>query len=249
VEVRESRSEYKGRRLKLLSDCACNLAEIAKYEAFARRSDAYQTETRIGHASDISHIRHLTFDTFDWRRYPAENNPAGEARAWIEAALPLPVADYHRGAVACLYFYSPGRGRGKTHLAAAVAHVAAAYPRSVYFCNEMAWIDRYWSVDLETKRDMTHAAGERAWLTVIDDLGQRENPPASLRNAWYAIFDPRWLKRGWTIITSNWTPDDLLARGTISEATHSRLVQMTGGVIVQFHSGDYRLERHDETDL
>lgn len=247
IEVKLSQAAYKGRRMKLLSDCACVLRPEAA-QAFDRASNAYQAETRSGAASDMRAIRHMTFDTFDWTRYPDANNPAGEARAWIDAVLPLPVADYHDGPVACLYFYSPGKGRGKTHLASAIAHVASAFPRSVTFANEMDWIDRYWAAEFELKRDMTDAAASRSWLTIIDDLGQRENPSAGLRNAWYSVFDTRWLKRGWTLVTSNWTPEQLLERGTINEATHSRLRQMMNGVIVQFYSGDYRLESANRDD-
>ena len=72
-------------------------------------------------------------------------------------------------------------------------------------------------------------------------MGDRENTPPGLRDAWYDLIGPRWLKRGWTIITSNCTLDELAARGTIDDRVYSRLYQMTGGKIVTFDGADQRL--------
>ena len=72
-------------------------------------------------------------------------------------------------------------------------------------------------------------------------MGSRENTPAGLRDFWYDLIGPRWLKRGWTIITSNHTLDELASRGTIDDRVYSRLVQMTGGKIVTFDGADQRL--------
>jgi len=83
---------------------------------------------------------------------------------------------------------------------------------------------------------------QRHWLTVIDDLGQKERASDTLRDAWYNVINPRWLKRGWLICTSNWTPDELVERGTINAATYSRLVQMTHGKFLTFDGADQRLQ-------
>lgn len=113
--------------------------------------------------------------------------------------------------------------------------------RLVAFADETAYIERYWAAPMEEKAKLSALPGERAWLTVLDDLGQRESTGPGLRDAWYDVVNPRWLKRGWTVITSNWTPDELLARGTINEATYSRIVQMTRGQLVTFTGNDQRL--------
>lgn len=184
----------------------------------------------------------MTLETFDASRYPAEGNPLTEGRRWVDATLDAPVGDYHRGPAVVLYLYSPGKGRGKTHLAAALAGLVHAAGRLVYFADEIGYIERYWAAALEDKAALSQLAGERAFLTVIDDMGQRERTTESLRDAWYAVFNPRWLKRGWTIVTSNYTPSELRQRGTINDATLSRLTQMCGGRMLVFQSGDYRQE-------
>jgi len=245
IELRQTKAVWKGRPMRFWSDCSCIDRGIKKYEEQRDAAGAYQAEQRSegGPArSDLRSVKHMTFATFDTSRYPAAGNPAAEARAWLAEALPEPYADYHRGAPACLYFYSAGKGRGKTHLAAAVASEAHAAGKVTFFADEIGYIERYWSLGLEAKAELSKTAGVSAWLTVVDDLGQRERATDTLRDAWYAVFNPRWLKRGWTVVTSNYTPDELLRRGTINDATYSRLVQMCGGQLVAFDGGDYRME-------
>lgn len=93
---------------------------------------------------------------------------------------------------------------------------------------------------MESKAQMSELPA-RAWLTVFDDMGQRESTGAGLRDAWQDLINLRHGRRGWTVITSNWKPDQLVERGTISEATYSRIVQMTHGKIYTFEGLDQRL--------
>lgn len=242
IQLRETIASFQGKHLRYWSDCACVGVATDEYERRKAESETYQAQARGGAVSDTRAVKHMTFATFDATRYPPLNNPATEARAWLDSALSQPVANYTQGAVCCLYLHSAGKGRGKTHLAAAIAAEAQTAGRVVYFADEISYIERYWAADLEAKAGLSQLAGTGAWLTVIDDLGQRERATDSLRDAWYAVFNPRWLKRGWTVITSNYTPPELLSRGTINEATYSRIAQMTSSVIISFESSDYRME-------
>jgi hypothetical protein len=60
----------------------------------------------------------------------------------------------------------------------------------------LAYIERYWATPLEERARLSVRPSEWAWLTVLDDLGQRESTGPGLRDAWYDIINPRWLKRG-----------------------------------------------------
>jgi DNA replication protein DnaC len=241
IQLRETKAAWKGKRLRYWSDCRCIGLSIEAAERAQQDSARYQAQAR-GITSDLAAIRRYTFDTFDGSRYPAGTNPLFEARSWLDAALPESVADYEQGAVCCLFLYSARKGTGKTHLAGAIANAAEAAGRLVSFADEIAFIDRYWAADFEARETLANTAGHTAWLTVVDDLGQRENAPASLRDAWYDVLNRRYLRRGWTVITSNYTPPELLARGTINEATYSRIAHMTHSVIIPLDSSDYRME-------
>ena len=92
---------------------------------------------------------------------------------------------------------------------------------------------------------MQSLVGDQCWLTVIDDLGKSppNNPTrkSGAQTAWYDIVNRRYLKRGWTIITSNSTLEQLAEQGTINDATYSRLAQMTRRTMIVFIGADYRL--------
>jgi len=230
--------------IRYWSDCSCWLAECDR--AAARNSSAqdhasdYRAEPIL---SDIRAYQAFTLDTFDPSRLTNGDKLVAAGQRWLDQIGGLPFADRsYADPRCCLYFYSAGKGRGKTHLAAALALAARAADKAISIVDEISYAEQYWAADLEHKRDLALAPGQRAWLTVFDDLGSRENTPAGLRDFWYDLIGPRWLKRGWTIITSNWTLDELVARGTIDDRVYSRLNQMTGGKLVTFDGVDQRLE-------
>jgi hypothetical protein len=240
LTLRETAAAFRGKRLRYWSDCTCVTNWVAAYEQQRDGSAAYQATTRGAAWSDLDQVKHLTLDTFQAARYPSAGNPYVTAAAWLDSILGELRADYHRGHAACLYFYSAGKGRGKTHLAAGLGLRAQEAGKRVFFADEVGYIERFWAASLEEKLELSRAASETAWLTILDDLGQRERTTDSLRDAWYDVVNPRWLCRGWTIVTSNCTPDELLARGTINAATYSRLTQMCKKTLIPFESADYR---------
>jgi DNA replication protein DnaC len=87
--------------------------------------------------------------------------------------------------------------------------------------------------------------GERAWLTVIDDIGKHRIESEADRNrvqsAWYAVLDRRYNRRRWTIFTSEKTLDELVDQGTIDDALYGRLYEMTRGICIPFAGPDRRL--------
>lgn len=243
VTVTEYTSSY-GKTARYWSGCSCLGCAAERSAAFTAAAAGYQVDARTEIVSDTHSLIGFTFETFDPDRLMGGVKLVAAARRWLDQIRALSVAPSYQDEDTprpCLYFHSAGKGRGKTHLASALVNEARAAGRLVAFADEIAYIERYWAAPMEEKAKLSALPGERAWLTVLDDLGQRESTGAGLRDAWYDIVNQRWLKRGWTIITSNWTPDELLARGTFNEATYSRIVQMTRGQLVTFNGNDQRL--------
>jgi DNA replication protein DnaC len=147
---------------------------------------------------------------------------------------------------ACLYLCSAGKGRGKTHLAAALGWQALERGKQVAFMDELGYTWRRSALPFDEIEVLVSYPADAAWLTIIDGLGERENPPPSVANTWHELINPRWQRGGWTVITSNHTPDELVANGTIGEATYSRLMQMTAGYVVIFVGSDARLRAGEE---
>lgn len=204
-----------------------------------------QAERELGDTG-LSRIRHFTFATFDaaWLLSPApEVHPVVIVKQWLHAVRDLPHGDLHDPALppSGLFLYSPGKGRGKTHLAGASANAAKGWGKLVAFLEETSYLERRWSCPINEIETMTALPGDRAWLTVIDDLGQRSKATESVADAWYSVINRRWLKAGWTIFTSNRLPDELLTHGTINEATYSRLMQLIRKQVVFFAGQDRRL--------
>jgi hypothetical protein len=111
---------------------------------------------------------------------------------------------------ACLYLCSAGKGRGKTHLAAALGWQALHQGRTVAFVDELGYTRRRSALPFDEIEVLVSYPADAAWLTIIDGLGEREDPPASVANTWHELINPRWLRGGWTIITSNHTPMALI---------------------------------------
>jgi DNA replication protein DnaC len=192
----------------------------------------------------LDQVAGMTLASFDPRRLrgDGESHPYTLAARWLAQIADAPLADYRdrAGPPAALYFYCPGKGRGKTHLAAALAWELRRTRELVCFLHEEGYCTRLWSVPFEQREAAIVAPAERAWLTVLDDLG-RLNPGPGVQNAWDGLVNRRLLRRRWLLVTSNFTLEELLDRGTLSEAAYSRLHQMTRGEYVYFDGEDQRL--------
>lgn len=196
----------------------------------------------------LSQIARFTLDTFDPDRLKVqfgESNPIDVVTDWLDAIRDSPHGDYHGGPPAALHLYFSGKGTGKTHLAAGAALRARAWGKLTVFLEEVSYLERTWAADFADKEQLSMLPGESAWLTVIDDIGQnppgRKSDPTGLQKAWYNIINRRWLRCGWTIITSNRTLEELMDQRTLSEAAYSRLHQMTRGEVVVMEADDQRL--------
>jgi len=229
--------------IRYWSDCSCWLAECDRVAARNAGAQEHASDYRAEPIfSDVRQYQHFTFESFDSSRLVGGDKLVAAARRWLEQAGALPFADRtYADPRCCLFFYSGGKGRGKTHLAAAVAMAARAMDKTISIVDETGFLESYWAASFDEKARLTSGPSEKAWLTVFDDMGSREKTPEGLRDLWYDLIGPRWLKRGWTIVTSNWTLDELAARGTIDDRVYSRLYQMTGGKIITFDGADQRL--------
>jgi DNA replication protein DnaC len=230
--------------IRYWSDCSCWLAECDRAASRNAGAQDHAADYRADPiVCDIRAYQSFTFGTFDSTRLVNGDKLVAAARRWLEQISDLSFAD--RGYAdprCCLYFYSGGKGRGKTHLASAIALAAREAGKTISIVDETGFLESYWAAGFEAKQQLTAAPSEKAWLTVFDDMGSREKTPDGLRDLWYDLIGPRWLKRGWTIVTSNWTLDELAARGTIDDRVYSRLYQMTGGRVITFDGIDQRLQ-------
>ncbi len=229
--------------------CPCQAAVWAEDERAQARMAAHyhqrHKEEQLAH-ENLRRIAHFTLDSFEPGLLTSdtrEEHPYTIATTWFDRIWGHPHGNYRDPAAppAALFFYSPGKGRGKSHLGAALANLAAAKGKRVAFVEEHAFLQARWGRPIAEAEQFTEYIGEQTWLTVIDDLGQRAKATPSVADAWYALFNRRSMQARWTIITSNLTPDELLAQGTINDATYSRLAQMIGLQIITFHGSDQRL--------
>lgn len=257
-----------GVQLRHWSDCPCKLNGARMQQQIVARAAELQAEKDSALLGDpgAKQIRGLELATFDPRRLQASASgvhPYTYATAWLNAAIkagesrrtiePLQrrLAEARGETLPetpdpCLYFHSPGPGRGKTHFAAALYWEAQRLHKRVAFVEEQSFLSLAWNLPLGPDRDRTmRLPAETAWLAVLDDLGRRDPGTGSgVRNVWNDIISRRVNSGGWTIITSNYTPEQLVERGTIDEFTRSRIAQMTGGKIILFHGVDWRQARH-----
>lgn len=217
-------------------------AKIAQQDASRRQQLAEQALGDPG----LARISRFSLASFDPDRMAIElgdDNPLDTVLNWLTAIRPLSIGDYHSGPPVALHLYFAGKGTGKTHLAAGAALTAKAWGKLAVFIEETSYLEHYWAAEFADKERLSMLPGESAWLTVIDDLGQ--NPPGGdprgTQKAWYNLINKRWLKCGWTIITSNVTLDQMRSQGTLSDAAYSRLYQMTRDEVIEMRAPDQRL--------
>lgn len=231
--------------------CACIRDRDAEQARSKAESDAYQKRTaqdRLAKELGLFRVKDFRLDSFDRNRLRADSqgsHPYDYVVRWLETIRGTDVGNYHSGPPPALYLYSQGKGRGKTHLASAIAWHAYDWGYLASFIEETSYLSQYWAGEFDSRDRLQTLIGDRCWLTVIDDLGQtipaKKDGTSGASKAWYDITNRRWLKRGWTVITSNRTLEELVTQGTLNEASYSRVYQMTRGQMVIFDGADYRL--------
>lgn len=208
-------------------------AAIPQVQAGQRGRGALRADLR-----KIARFQLLNFDRSQVRN-PEAN--VDYAERWLNAIEQTASAQsFHHGPPCALYIYSPGRGRGKTHIAAAIANEATKRGKLADFVDEIGFFDTWSGASLDDKSEMMLRPSQASWLTVIDDVGQRRNVPPSLQDFYYNLINPRWLAMRWTIFTSNHTPQELLTKNTLSEASYGRLMQMIRKTVRLVDADDYR---------
>lgn len=240
--------------MRYWSDCTCVTTGLAEDQArrsqvaeYGRRRAADQLAEALG----LKRVEQFQMESFDRDRLITPDgdgsHPLDIAKAWVDSLEGLEQSNFRHGPPPALYFYSQGKGRGKTHLASAIAWEMYNRGFLTAFIEETSYLRSYWGAEWD-QRDQYQKLLARVRLLVIDDLGQNKptikNGESGAAKAWYDIFNERWLGMGWNIITSNYTLEDLEQNGTISMATYSRIYQMTRGQMVLFDGTDYRLESY-----
>jgi len=239
---------WRGETTYCWEPCACRRAS---WEAAQRRQAMLQAQYCLPDPLEGPSLeslgRHMTLERFNGallRNETGGSHPYTIATNWLRAIGAYgPRADVTdpESPPPALYFYSPQPGCGKTHPAAALGYQARdVLERRVAVVVEDAFLQQAWGVSLADKAALLERLAVRPWLTIIDALGQREDVRASVRNEYYALLDRRYSCGGWTVITSNFTPDELVEYGVLHPYAYSRLVAMIGEQVLYFDGEDRR---------
>lgn len=244
-----------GRTLRFWTDCPCVTAAVERAKAISQHGVAAIRGTRDEAAAfesgsyDIEHLERtgaLTLAAFDPSRM-VDSYPYDTAVQWLTDIQARNVIVSYRGEgpPAALFFHGQ-RGRGKTHLAIALLLKARSEGRRVAVLNEKKYLHQTRTVPFGPPLEALVAEpGERAWLTVIDDIGKHrpedERDRARIQNAWYSVLDRRYNARRWLILTSEKTLDQLVHQGTIDDSLYGRIYEMTRGAHLFFDGPDQRL--------
>lgn len=227
----------RGKRIGGWEDCQCaDPAEARQaFLATLEHNQRAQQRARWYRTSGLASVEHLAVWPLNLELLTGDPTPYPTAMGWLHRALQSATCRERVSWV--LLLYSPIRGNGKTTLAARLAHRAHELGKSVMFVPEADFVDRLWGGTLSEKQSQMHELAT-CHLLVIDDLGQRAPKGDGLAAEYFDLIDRRYQLGGWMIITSNYTLDELLARNTINESTHSRLHQMVD--VIEFTGNDRR---------
>ncbi len=249
-QLRETPPNAMQRSIRYWSDCVC--VDTARARSIELSTDASRamrgSRDEAGGAYNVDTLNAsagLTLDTYhaDWLADPA---PFHQAVKWLRDIQSVHVVcGYRTGPSAALYFRGP-RGRGKTHLAIALLLQAHASGNRAAVLNEFKYLHQTRGVEFGPAFEALVAEpGERAWLTVFDDIGKYQPTGdadrARVQNAWGGVLDRRYNRRRWSIFTSEKSLEQLVMQGTLDDALYSRLYEMTRGIELPFSGPDQRL--------
>ena len=198
----------------LLFPCACTL-----------RAQQAQKCAELAEMSNLAAFQNQTFTTFD-AETPGLIEAVAAARAY---------AVQSRGWLVLLGSY----GVGKTHLAAAIAHMALEQGEGVLFVIVPDLLDHLRSAFAPTSEVRYDARFEQVRtvpLLILDDLGTEAATPWA-REKLYQLLNHRYHERLPTVVTSNRSLDDLEPR------LASRLADWQLSQVIQIEARDYRTAR------
>lgn len=230
--------------------CPCEEARRGASEALLAASSSQYQQRLAGAVMDRDGLReynHLQLRSFNpGRLRPVDGvHPYHDVvLPWLTAVEQLERGREHTGPPLALWFYSPQPGRGKTHLAAGCAHDLKAEGHLVSFIDGRLYPELIWATPMEHRPTLRALPGRQARLTIIDDLG-RVGGGQGASDEWDKLISLRYERRGWLIVTSQKTPDQLLAEGRIVNSTHSRLMGMTRETLITFDGEDMRRAQED----
>lgn len=178
--------------------------------------DAYREE-QVKELSRLLNLGEESFDTFNMDYYPDTCDPAigASPRELMEGVFES-AYEYARrfpSRTRCLFF-TGGTGLGKTFLAASIAKVVAEKGYSVVYDTAVEVFEKYRAAQFarspeeqeSTRAEITRY--EKTDLLIIDDLGT-EIASAIVTNALYQLLNAREKAEKCTVITSNYTIEEL----------------------------------------
>jgi len=249
-QLRETPPNAVQRSIRYWSDCAC--VDAARARSIAISANASQamrgSRDEAGDAYDVETLAAASALTLEAYRpeWLADRAPFDAACKWLmDIELAHVVSGYRVGPPAALYFCGP-RGRGKTHVAIGLLLQARSAGRRVAALNEAKYLHQTRSVEFGAPYEALVAEpGERAWLTIFDDIGKykptTDADRARVQNAWYGVLDRRYNRRRYSIFTSEKSLAALVTQGTLDDSLYSRIYEMTRGVELPFTGPDQRL--------
>ena len=175
-------------------------------------------------------LAHYTFDNFRTRNgddLPSDSCNLGLIKCIVEDWAAAP-----RGSLTLI----GDTGRGKTHLAAAVANAALERGETVWFAVVPDLLDLLrstYQVDSEHTYDELSESLREADLLILDDFGAHSPTPWSDEKL-YQLYAARYVAQRPTMFTTNYAP------GEMEERIASRLLDKETGKSLGIDAPDYR---------
>lgn len=166
-------------------------------------------ETAQALNDELAALAHCTFESFDLRR-PLSDEIDGQQVDLLDqcaavAAAAAAAESYAEHCSGGLWLWGP-TGGGKSHLAAAVAHVAVTKGLKVAYASVPSLLSHLKAGFADHSVDARRERLERVGMLILDDLEPVEQLSWDERTL-FELINARYLLDGATVITSNWSPD------------------------------------------
>jgi len=209
-----------------LFPCSCKQTEIEQQRA-----------ERLRAVSNLTHLAHMTFDTFVPEGYGLSPDKARNLRGAFEAAGHY--AEEPKGWLVLL----GGYGCGKTHLAAAIANRCIERGQAVLFVtipDLLDYLRAAFSPTSTTRYDQRFDEVREAPVLILDDLGTQSSTPWAQEKL-FQILNYRHNARLPTVITSNQSLEEIDLR------LRSRMVDPGLSAIYTILAPDFRRSGVDQS--
>ncbi|NOK64250.1 MAG: AAA family ATPase [Chloroflexi bacterium AL-W] len=183
-----------------LFPCECTLSQ---QEQQAAQQAQFRKQELLAHLDEeLGNLVHCHLGTFDVQRPLQAYDGRDEAaqRAMLEDVF-IRVMEYTERLDGWLYLYG-GYGSGKSHLAAAIAHIGIERGMSVSYASVPQLIRFINSGFADRSADARMEALQTVGMLVLDDIGTQPNTEHN-NTTLFELINARYLYQRITILTSN----------------------------------------------